>query len=289
MDFSVVIPTYAREQHLEGCLQALIGQSYPPDSFEVIVVDDGSASPPMGAIERAKSRLQIRLLRESHRGPARARNAGAAVAAGQYLAFTDDDCRPHPDWLASLSRSLENNPSCVIGGKVINSLSDNVYSDASQLLIDYLYSYYNAEPANARMLTSNNLAMPLALFRSLGGFDISFPTAAAEDRELCDRILHYGHRMIFAPDVIVYHMHTLSLLPFLRQHFNYGIGAFRYHQVRASRTSSAIRVESPSFYWKLLRYPGAVSKRRPVSLSALLTLSQIANAAGFFTTKIFEW
>src|SRR3990172_7747823 len=96
------------------------------------------------------SRIDATCVRQRNAGPASARNTGAAQARGEFLAFTDDDCRPAPDWLRGLALRLTQSPDCVIGGRTTNALPDNPYSSASQLLIDYLYSYYNADPDRAR-------------------------------------------------------------------------------------------------------------------------------------------
>lgn len=285
MKFSVIIPTYRREEQLSGCLAALSRQNYSPDLFEVIVVDDGSNSPPESAIH-AIPQLSARLLCQPHRGPASARNAGAAIAKGRFLAFTDDDCRPEVDWLHSIAARFEQDPVCAIGGKTINALQENPFSAASQLLIDYLFTYYNRRPDGPCLFTSNNLAVPASLFHSAGGFDESFPVAAAEDREFCDRLAHLGYRMIYAPEAVVSHRHELSLRRFWRQHYNYGTGAFRFHELRAFRTRKKIRVEPVSYYWNLLKYPIESGNRNALPLTALMALSQIANAAGFFHQKL---
>jgi hypothetical protein len=81
----------------------------------------------------------------------------------------------------------------------------------------------------------------------------------------------------------VYHSHPLTLRAFLRQHFNYGRGAFRFHQARARQGLEPIGVEPLSFYLNLLCYPFSQPQReRAVSLAALTLLSQAATAAGFF-------
>ena len=51
----------------------------------------------------------------------------------------------------------------------MNALSDNAYSTASQLLISYLYEYYNSDAEDARFLASNNLAFAASEFRAAGG------------------------------------------------------------------------------------------------------------------------
>src|SRR5690242_16282570 len=98
MRFSVVVPTYNRPQPLSRCLDALARLYYPREQFEVIVVDDGSTESLAALVKNFQERLDIRYLREEHAGPGMARNVGAAHARGEYLAFTDDDCAPCPDW-----------------------------------------------------------------------------------------------------------------------------------------------------------------------------------------------
>jgi glycosyltransferase involved in cell wall biosynthesis len=280
--FSIVIPTYNRPERLASCLRSLTRLNYPRDGFEVIVVDDGSAQPMAPTVEPFGSALNLTLLRQVNSGPAQARNAGAARAQGKYLVFTDDDCQPHANWLSALSTQLERQPLALVGGHTLNALPHNVFSTASQLLIDYLYDYYNSRHQPS-FFASNNFAMAAEQFRHLGGFDTSFPLAAGEDREFCDRWLQQDLPMAYAPEARVDHSHHLSLRRFWRQHFNYGRGAYCFHQVRARRAAAQVKVEPLEFYWRLLTYPVT---RQPqlqgLLLSGLLFVSQVANVVGFF-------
>ena len=110
------------------------------DSFEVIVVDDGSPSPPDAVVQRFRDRLDISLLTAVHGGPAAARNHGAQRAAGEFLAFTDDDCRPAPDWLQALVARCAAAPDHIIGGRTVNALTANPYAVTSQLILDVVYA-----------------------------------------------------------------------------------------------------------------------------------------------------
>lgn len=282
MRFSVVVPTYRRPRQLSACLEALAALDYPHERYEVIVVDDGSSEPPEDVVRGFRDRLVVKLISQPHGGPALARNCGAAQARGEWLAFTDDDCAPAPDWLRSLATRFSRDPDCVLGGRVLNTLSANAYSTASQLVISWLYAYYNVDPERARFLTSNNFAMALQRFRAVGGFDETYPKAAAEDREICDRLLQRGHRIVYAPEAVVFHAHPLDLAGFCRQHFHYGRGAFSFRMVRARRCAQPVRLEPLSFYTGLLGHPFAeASGRFAVSLAALAFLSQAIHAAGF--------
>ncbi len=247
----------------------------------MIVVDDGSENPPEAIVQSFRHALPVRLVRVSHAGPAAARNAGAAVARGRYLAFTDDDCRPTTGWLQALGSHLDEDPGSLVGGRTVNSVERNPYAAASQCLIDHLFSYYNADPSDARLLTSNNLALARDLFHSSGGFDERFPVAAAEDRELCDRLRRAGGRLVYAADAVVRHHSHLTLGRFWRQHWSYGAGAYRFHRLRGESTGERIRVEPFSYYWRLLRGPTAGTRAATFRLRSLVALSQVANTLGF--------
>ncbi|MEO1295064.1 MAG: glycosyltransferase [Cyanobacteria bacterium J06636_16] len=286
LSFSIVIPTYNRPERLKQCLQSLIRLDYPRDRFEVVIVDDGSRAPMAPIAESFATQLSLRLIRQDNAGPANARNTGAAAAKGNYLVFTDDDCQPATNWLMALADAIKEFPDALVGGHTINALPDNLYSTTSQLLIDYIYSYYNQTRGEPTFFASNNFAVPRLKYQKLGGFDTSFPLAAGEDREFCDRWLHYELPMHYAPDMQIYHSHTLTLKSFWRQHFNYGRGAFCFHQIRAQRNAQPLQVEPLSFYLNLLTYPFHQASSQPSLLvSGLMFLSQVANVMGFAKGK----
>ena len=280
--FSIVVPTYNRPERLASCLNAIALLDYPQDCFEVIVVDDGSKTPLDDVVAPLKDKINVTLLRQKNAGPAAARNKGAEAAKGKFIAFTDDDCQPTPDWLNKFVGGFQRNPEAMIGGKTINALDNNLFSTASQKLIDYLYDYYNPAKGKDAFFASNNIAMPTANFKALNGFDVSFPLAAAEDRDFCDR-WNLKYPMLYVPEAKVDHYHKLSLATFWQQHFGYGRGAFCFHQLRAKRMAKDLEVEPLSFYFDLLSYPfSQTTTQSKVLISSLFFLSQLANVAGFF-------
>lgn len=282
-NFSIIIPTRDRPSQLVACLESIVHQTYPAPQFEVIVIDDGSKTSIATVVSPFLDRLDLTLLTQQNRGAASARNRGVAKARGHYLAFTDDDCAPAPDWVQKLEERFKPSSDLIIGGRTITAITDNAYSTASQNLISYLYEYYNTDKNNALFLTSNNIAVSAESFRTLGGFDPGYPGAAGEDRDLCDRWRFCGYGMIYAPEAVVYHRHHLNPRTFLKQHFGYGRGASRFHQRRSIRSVQSLRLEPLSFYTNLMLYPFLKGRsRRPFFITALMILSQISNAGGFF-------
>src|SRR5439155_25866474 len=132
---SVIVPTYRRPSQLRECLAALAELDYPRGRFEVIVVADGGGVSPEALAETLGERVRATLLSGPRAGPAAARNAGAARARGELLAFTDDDCRPARSWLRRLAERHLEQPERALGGHTVNALAENVFSAASQLVI----------------------------------------------------------------------------------------------------------------------------------------------------------
>ena len=149
---SVVIPTYARPQQLRCCLDALTRQTMAKHDFELVVVDDGSPEPLDEIVASFVSTLSIRLVRQKNAGPAMARNRGIREAAAALVAFTDDDCRPQPEWLERLVAGERAYPGALIGGSTVNGLVDDIFATTSQLIVDLVYEHFNDDPDNGYFL-----------------------------------------------------------------------------------------------------------------------------------------
>lgn len=287
--FSVIVPTYNRPGRAAECLAALGKLDYPNDKYEVILVDDGGDEPLDDVVAEHRAAMNLRLLRQENAGPASARNFGAREARGRFLAFTDDDCRPSPGWLLEFERRLSRSPDAVVGGTTDNRLADNLYSEASEVLLQALYAFSNRDPENGRFFASNNIGVSRQLFHDMGGFDTDFPLAAAEDRDFCDRWTHEGHRLICVPNAMVLHGHKHTLRSFLRQHFNYGRGAVLYQRLRSHRGSSGLK-DDVGFHLRFVHWlRGPLSRHHPgraLVLIGLVMLTQIAYVAGYLFERV---
>lgn len=110
---SVIIPHYNDLQNLRRCIDLLAEQSLPRTEFEILVVDNNSPIDE-ALLEAAAPGAQVII--EPQKGAGLARNAGAAMATGEVLAFVDSDCLPAPDWLENGVAQLKG--SDVVGGRV---------------------------------------------------------------------------------------------------------------------------------------------------------------------------
>lgn len=260
---TVVVPTRDRPDRLARCLLALDAQLEPP--LEVIVVDDGSREE--GAVDGAVGdRHRVRLVRSTGAGPAAARNLGAALARGDVVCFTDDDCRPGPGWVSALvDRFVEG--AAAVAGPTRNARPEDSYASASQLITNHL-----AETSRRRgtpFAPTSNLAVRTELAGTLR-FDESFPLAAGEDREWCERLARGGHRLEWAPDAWVEHHQQLSARGFWDQQVRYGRGGAHLRRIVDAPP------QRPAFYAGLLRKAAAEG----AAVVGLVVLAQAATAVG---------
>ena len=285
-DVSVIIPTNRPPATLEPCLLALVAQSLPLERFEVLVINDGATHDLSVLAQRMRTHgLQLRVCDVTKGGPGAARNHGAGEAVGDLLVFTDDDCVPEREWLAAFAAAALQHPKALLGGHVFNLLTHRPASEASQVLVEFLYAYYNSDPLDARFFTSNNIAASRTAFLAHGGFDPAFTLNAGEDRDMCARWHELGDRLVSVPGARIGHAHDLQLRRFWMQHYRYGMGAATYWEARRRSTGAGLTVEPVKFYRDLMLYP---LRHRPlpsaVVSTLLIAIGQIANALGFFAT-----
>ena len=274
---SVIIPTRDRPGPLAGCLRTLAA-SFPPDA-EVIVVSDGGSLPLEDVLAPFVVPLRLRLLTVPHRGPAAARNRGLAVASGEIVAFTDDDCRPGEGWLEAIASAVASSPPTAAGGTTRNGLTTNAYADASQFILELVGRHDRTINGHELFFSSNNLAFPADALRRLGGFDETFRTA--EDRDLCRRWQAAGFKLRHVATAVVEHDAQLDLRRFVRQFFAYGRGAAQFHAAggpRSFRDSLRFHVRLPA-----LARPEVMQRglRGGFDLLALLLLWEVVNLCGF--------
>ncbi|MBI1280487.1 MAG: glycosyltransferase [Anaerolineaceae bacterium] len=121
MDFSVVICTYNRLDHLMASVSSALHQSLPADAYEVVVVDNASTDGTAAAVQALlPDHGNLRYMHEARLGLATARNTGWQAAQGQYVAFLDDDAKAENNWLETAKRLIADNPTNLrcVGGPI---------------------------------------------------------------------------------------------------------------------------------------------------------------------------
>jgi mycofactocin system glycosyltransferase len=234
---TVVIPVKDRADELRRCLVSLRDVRYPADRLELVVVDDGSRD-----ASREVALAHGAAVVDSGgcgRGPAAARNRGAAAAGGDVLAFLDSDCLASAGWLLELVAHFEEPAVVAVGGRVDGlraaSWLDRYEAEMSSLNLGARGR--SGQGGNDTFyLPSCNLLVRRRAFEAAGGFREELHVG--EDVDLTWRLRDRGGRIVYTPTGPVRHEHRNRAGAFLRRRFQYGTSEGllqRLHPARRKR------------------------------------------------------
>ncbi len=217
-EISVIIPVRNEAKKIERCLNAVFSQSCRPR--EVIVVDGHSTDE---TVESAR-KLPVTVLYEDYGTRSGACQVGIEYASGKYIAFTDADCIPEPDWLAKLAVAFDDGIAGV--GGAIKNIGEDFWVHSVNLAYGTFLGSANSVQGrlfkNSRFVNSisgcNSMYRRQDIFDA-GGFNPRLP--GAEDVDLNSRILKKG-RLLYYPEAVILHDHGRGFKQFARQMFRYG-------------------------------------------------------------------
>lgn len=225
---AVVVCSRDRPDELNGCLTAVRALRYP--CFEVVVVDNASRDERTAGVA---ARHGVRCVREPLPGLDRARNRGIAETTQPVIAFTDDDARPDPLWLAAIAEALRE-PSVAAVTGLVGPLE---LETEAQMLFEFGYrgmakgfAPFHADrrvwPTREvlriqRVGVGANMAFRRSVFDEVGGFDpaldVGTPSHGGGDLELLHRVVAAGLIVRYEPSALVWHRHRRTLDALERQ------------------------------------------------------------------------
>jgi len=179
-----------------------------------------------------KDPKQFKYLRENRQGKSLALNTGIRAATGEILVFTDDDCVPDLHWLAEIAREFESDPVLtVIGGRV--ELFDPQDSPVT-IRTSRERTLITSRDQLFLLMIGANMAIRRQTFETVGDFDPflgpgSRIGAVMEDLDLLYRVFRKNLKMLYSPDILVYHNHgrtTEAQVKALNHRYVVGRGAF---------------------------------------------------------------
>lgn len=212
MRISIIIPTRGQGLYLTESLSRTSKLDY--EDYEVIVLSDEPVD---------LSFPQIQTVVTGRLSPSQKRNLGVQLATGEIVAFIDDDAFPREDWLRRSSQILSETSAAAVCGPAASAPSRDKREMAACAVIESpLVSgpvRYRFVPSKLRVVDdcpACNLLVRKSVFQEVGGFDPRlYP---GEDTKLClDISYKLRERIIYHPDVVVYHHHRPLFVPHLTQ------------------------------------------------------------------------
>jgi GT2 family glycosyltransferase len=263
---SVIVPIYNGEADLSALVDRLLGQRYPRDRVEYLLVDNGSGdrTPELLRAAAAAAAAQGMALRPLTCGDIQssyaARNVGIAAATGTILAFTDADCQPEPGWLAALVQPFGEASVGLVAGAIAALPSRHWlerYADRQGTLSQHNTLNHPFLPYGQ----TANLAVRAAVLAQVGGFRPHLTTGG--DADLCWRVQQAtAWELVYAAEAVVYHRHRSTLGGLRRQWYRYGCSN-RYlhelHGVALMRSLTAAEIRYRLLRWGLKELPLAAA------------------------------
>jgi GT2 family glycosyltransferase len=267
---SVVVSSSNRAGNLPLLFEALRGQVLTGHVlWELVFVDNRSTDKTAAVVKDFSTRAGFPVLYafEGRRGKSHGVNSGIAMARGQIIALTDDDCVPSPDWLESLWRHFERHPDvdCVGGRVEIYDPADapiTVRVSTEAAVVDAS----NYSPENIPIIGCN-MAIRAPVFEAVGLYDTALGPGSrvgvAEDVDMLYRLVRAGCRIDYDPAARMLHNHgrrSAVQVEQVRRGYLIGRGAFYCkHILRGDRAAAKWA------YWELRNVLGEAWTGRAVT------------------------
>jgi glycosyltransferase involved in cell wall biosynthesis len=232
---SIIVPVYNDPEGIEQTLDALVGQTYPREDHEIVVIDNGSTDRTPAAVARyCRVHEHVRSITEPRGGSYFARNTGIEAARGAILAFVDADETVGPTWLARLVDRLD-----ATGAAYLACAVEMPESDCPSYAERYVHQtafpidrYVNVQ----RFAPTCCLTVRRSVVEDIGAFDPRMTSSG--DREFGNRVDDAGYELEYAGDIVIMHPPRRTLSGLVSKAVRIGRGTYqlrRYYPDRYGR------------------------------------------------------
>lgn len=219
---SVVIPVYNDPIGLITTLESLLDQDYPPDKYEILVIDNNSSDHTREVIEDFAARYPERVLllvENNVQSSYAARNKGIRKARGELLAFLDSDMWADKNWFKVIAKTFKD--------KSVGYVGFNIKIHPSGKSLVGLYNSFTGFPIGTYMAESHFagagcIAVRKSVFKKIGPFDHKFISGG--DAEFGDRCWRKGVGQLFVGGYLLHHPARESFKSLMKKEFRIGRG-----------------------------------------------------------------
>lgn len=198
-------------------LASLASQTVPRESYEVIVVENGSVG--LADTDGAYGITRYARLAEGNSGAAR--NAGLDMARGRFLLLTDADCVARPGWIEHLSARLAAGDVAAVGGAIVKHQARTWAQRHAITVVDGQRSLSYLPALHLPYVAGANAGFVASALREAGGFDEEL--LSGNDVDACYRLGLRGHRVGLAPDAVIEHDDRATVTAHFRRFYRYAV------------------------------------------------------------------
>lgn len=212
---SIIIPVKEVNDYIRQAMEHYAYLDY--ENYEILIFPDNPSN---------ESFPNTKIIPSGPVGPADKRDMALQYAEGEIFAFIDDDAYPRADWLKNAVKYFEDSQVGAVGGPAVTAPEDDAWQQASGKVYEsflcsggYTYRYLPKAEREVDDLPSVNLIVRRDVFEQVGGYDSNY--YPGEDTKLCLDIVESGRKIIYSPEVLVYHHRRRMFKQHLKQATNY--------------------------------------------------------------------
>lgn len=276
---SIIIPCKKIDEYVEECVKHCLSLSYA--NLGVLVLPDREQ-------HLSYNDSRVRVIPTGVAKPSHKRNVGIKCSKSEICAFIDADAYPHKDWLKNVVKYFKDAEVAAVGGPSLTPASDNIWQKASGLILasrlgggKFTHRYTSRKTKDDDDLPACNLVLRKSVLDKLGGFNVdNWP---GEDTYLSMQITkQLNMKMVYAPDVVVFHHRRSLFREHLKQIWAYGLhrGYFAKKYPENSR--------KPIYFIPSLLVFGIITGLPLAFLNTVLMVVYLSLLAAYFTACLFE-
>lgn len=217
---SIIIPCKSIDGYVKECIEHCLSLRY--ENFEILVLPDSEQ-------ELAFNNSKVKVIPTGVVKPSEKRNVGIKYSNGEICAFIDSDAYPSEGWLKNAVKYFEDLEVAAVGGPGVTPATDDERQKASGLILSsrlggggLAHRYTPRNPKNDEDIPACNLIVRKSILEDLSGFNVNY--WPGEDTYLSLQITnHIGMKMVYTPDVVVYHHRRPLFKQHLKQIWGYGL------------------------------------------------------------------
>lgn len=212
-----VVVAVRGDARVRRLLASLASQTVPRESYEVIVVENGSAN--LADTDGAHGITRYAHLDRASSGAAR--DAGLGLARGRFLLLTDADCVARPGWIEHLTARLAAGDVAAAGGAIVKHQPATWAQRHAITVVDGQRSLSYLPALHLPYVAGANAGFAASALREAGGFDPEL--LSGNDVDACYRLGLRGHRVGLAPDAVIEHDDRATVTAHFRRFYRYAV------------------------------------------------------------------
>jgi GT2 family glycosyltransferase len=278
MKISVLFATCNRASLLRNWIAALLGNSRPPD--EIVIADQSDGRETEALIREIDAgSVRSRYLRMERRGKSRALNQALRASRGDFLALTDDDVEVDGRWIETIeSLSAKHPAAAAFCGRVLPEPGSDP-ADYYNLVLSTKSRWItrSANPLTPGFCGAN-IAVRRSVLLEVGGYNAHFGPGGQfrnnDDGELAYRLTRHGERLLYAPELLVYHSSWRGEQDTddLKLEYTYSLGAFAGYYLRRSHLRPALYLAKKGLFKSRQLVAGLLARDRAKIVDARIQL-----------------